>query len=126
MNINERLESIRKSEKLSRSKFGLKVGKTEDAIYNLERNRASISKEFIELVCNTFNINKEWLVNGTGQMYNISQDTLDMSNVFDKIINSEELYKLVHDITELSEEKVKVLSDLVEILYDSEKKESVN
>ncbi len=122
MNINERLESIRKSEKLSRSKFGLKVGKTEDAIYNLERNRASISKEFIELVCNTFNINKEWLVNGTGQMYNISQDTLDMSNVFDKIINSEELYKLVHDITELSEEKVKVLSDLVEILYDSEKK----
>lgn len=122
MNINERLESIRKSEKLSRSKFGLKVGKTEDAIYNLERNRASISKEFIELVCNTFNINKEWLLNGTGQMYNISQDTLDMSNVFDKIINSEELYKLVHDITELSEEKVKVLSDLVEILYDSEKK----
>ena len=122
MNINERLESIRKSEKLSRSKFGLKVGKTEDAIYNLERNRASISKEFIELVCNTFNINKEWLLNGTGQMYSISQDTLDMSNVFDKIINSEELYKLVHDITELSEEKVKVLSDLVEILYDSEKK----
>lgn len=122
MNINERLESIRKSERLSRSKFGLKVGKTEDAIYNLERNRASISKEFIELVCNTFNINKEWLVNGNGQMYNISQDTLDMSNVFDKIINSEELYKLVHDITELSEEKVKVLSDLVEILYDSEKK----
>lgn len=122
MNINERLESIRKSEKLSRSKFGLKVGKTEDAIYNLERNRASISKEFIALVCNTFNINKEWLLNGTGQMYNISQDTLDMSNVFDKIINSEELYKLVHDITELSEEKVKVLSDLVEILYDSEKK----
>lgn len=122
MNINERLESIRKSEKLSRSKFGLKVGKTEDAIYNLERNRASISKEFIELVCNTFNINKDWLLNGTGQMYNISQDTLDMSNVFDKIINSEELYKLVHDITELSEEKVKVLSDLVEILYNSEKK----
>lgn len=122
MNINERLESIRKSERLSRSKFGLKVGKTEDAIYNLERNRASISKEFIELVCNTFNVNKEWLLNGTGQMYNISQDTLDMSNVFDKIINSEELYKLVHDITELSEEKVKVLSDLVEILYDSEKK----
>ena len=122
MNINERLESIRKSERLSRSKFGLKVGKTEDAIYNLERNRASISKEFIELVCNTFNVNKEWLLNGTGQMYNISQDTLDMSNVFDNIINSEELYKLVHDITELSEEKVKVLSDLVEILYDSEKK----
>lgn len=122
MNINERLESIRKSERLSRSKFGLKVGKTEDAIYNLERNRASISKEFIELVCNTFNVNKEWLLNGTGQMYNISQDTLDMSNVFDKIISSEELYKLVHDITELSEEKVKVLSDLVEILYDSEKK----
>lgn len=122
MGINERLESIRKSEKLSRSKFGLKVGKTEDAIYNLERNRASISKEFIELVCNTFNINKEWLVNGSGQMYNISQESLDMSGVLDRIINSEELYKLVHDITELSEEKVKVLSDLVEILYNSEKK----
>lgn len=122
MSISERLESIRKSEKLSRSKFGLKVGKTEDAIYNLERDRASISKEFIELVCNTFNVNKDWLINGSGQMYDISQDTLDKSNVLDKIINSEELYNLVHDITELSDEKVKVLSDLVKILYDSEKK----
>lgn len=122
MNINERLEHIRKSEKLSRVKFGKKLGKSEDAIYNLERDRATISKEFIELVCNTFEINKEWLMYGTGEMYNISPDALKLSCAFDKILDSEELSALMYDIINLNDEKVKILSDLVRVLAENEKK----
>lgn len=122
MNINERLERIRKSEKLSRVKFGKKLGKTEDAIYNLERDRAAISKEFTELVCNTFQINEEWLIYGTGEMYNISPDALKLSGALDKILDSEELSSIMYDIINLNDEKVKILSDLVRVLSENEKK----
>lgn len=122
MSIHERLEHIRKSEKLSRTKFGRKLGKSEDAIYNLERARASISDEFIELVCTTFNINKDWLVNGSGEMYDISPESLKLSGAFDKILDSKDLSVLVSQILTLSDEKIKVLSDLVQVLSENEKK----
>ena len=120
-NLGERLELIRKSEKLSRSKFGLKVGKSEDAIYNLERGRASVSKEFIELVCNVFNINPSWLNDGVGEMYNISSAVTDITNTLDKILDSEELYDIVNKLINLTDEKIKILSDLVRVLSDNEK-----
>lgn len=107
MNINERLEYIRKTEKLSRSKFGLKLGKTEDAIYNLEKNRASISKEFIELVCNTFNINKEWILKGTGEMYNTT-DFIDI-NVPDEI---KEMIRKFMTLNEKDQEKLNKILDV--------------
>lgn len=107
MNINERLEYIRKTEKLSRSKFGLKLGKTEDAIYSLEKNRVSISKEFIELVCNTFNINKEWILKGTGEMYNTT-DCLDI-NVPDEI---KEMIRKFMTLNENDQEKLNKILDV--------------
>ena len=105
----------------ARSKFGLKVGKSEDAIYNLERGRASVSKEFIELVCNVFNINPSWLNDGVGEMYNISSAVTDITNTLDKILDSEELYDIVNKLINLNDEKIKILSDLVRVLSDNEK-----
>lgn len=121
MNISERLEIVRTKEKLSRNKFGAKLDKSGDAIYNLERGRSTIEGDFIELVCKIFKINKEWLINGEGDMYNISPESLEISNTLDKVIDSEELSDLVTKIVALSSHKRKVLTDLVDIMNENEK-----
>lgn len=121
MNIPERLECIRLKEKLSRNKFGAKLDKSGDAIYNLERGRSTIEDDFLDLVCKVYSINKSWLVSGIGEMYNISPENLEISSTLDKIIDSEDLSNLVSKIVKLSPYKVKVLNDLVDIMHENEK-----
>ncbi|WP_270505575.1 helix-turn-helix domain-containing protein [Paraclostridium sordellii] len=121
MDIPERLERIRLREKLSRNKFGAKLGKSGDAIYNLERGRSTIEDDFLESVCKVYSVNKKWLTDGIGNMYNVSPENLEISNSLDKIIDSEELSSLVSKIVRLSPYKVKVLNDLVDIMHENEK-----
>lgn len=69
MSLSERIKEIRKAEKLSQIKFGEKLGVSRDVINNLENSRVEPKPLFINHLCTLFNINKEWLVNGTGDMY---------------------------------------------------------
>ncbi|WP_243115001.1 helix-turn-helix domain-containing protein [Paraclostridium sordellii] len=117
----ERIEFLRKKQKLSRSKFGKKLGKSGDAIYNLERGRSSIDSELIENLCKTFHVNENWFIKGEGDMYNISPESSKLSNTFNTIIDSEELSELVSKIVVLSPNKIKVLNDLVDIMHENEK-----
>lgn len=121
MNISERLELIRTREKLSRNKFGAKLDKSGDAIYNLERGRSTIDNDFLDLVCRVYKINKEWLIDGIGDMYNISPENLEISNALDKVIDSKELSNLISKIVKLNPYKIKVLNDLVDIMHENEK-----
>ena len=70
MSLSERIKQVRKAEKLSQIKFGEKLGVSRDVINNLENSRVDPKPLFINHLCNSFNINKEWLINGTGNMYN--------------------------------------------------------
>lgn len=70
MNLSERIKQIRKAEKLSQIKFGEKLGVSRDVINNLENSRVDPKPLFINHLCISFNINKDWLLNGTGNMYN--------------------------------------------------------
>lgn len=122
MKIFERLEYVRKKEKLSRTKFGIKLGnKSEDTIYNLERGRTTITNDIIEEVCKTFKINKEWLENGTGDIYDVSPESLQISDSLSKVIDSEELSELVSKLTKLSRDKIKVINALVDLMPENEK-----
>lgn len=42
-------------------------------IFNLEKNKTEPQAIVINAICKTLNINKDWLMDGTGQMNNTSQ-----------------------------------------------------
>ena len=67
--MNTRIENIRKHLGLSRAAFGKRIGVSGDVINNLERGRVEIKEHIIKLICNEFNVNEEWLRNGTGEMF---------------------------------------------------------
>ncbi len=122
MKLSNKLELIRKKEKLSRAKFGKKLNKSEDAIYNLEKERTPIDIDFIDLVCNTFKIDKDWFLNGSGEIvYCTSTESLELSDVLNKIIDSDELTELVSKLTKLSKDKIKALNILVDVMHENEK-----
>lgn len=121
MSVNKRIEQVRKSENLSRKDFGLKINKTADAVYNLERSRASITLETIDAICDEFYVNKNWLLDGEGDMYKFNESNINISKAISKILDSKKLSSLTHQLVNLSDEKLKVISDLVSLLSENEK-----
>lgn len=69
--MNERIKLIRKHNNLSQAAFGMQLGVSRDVINNIEqgRNKTPISELMISHIIHTYNVNPEWLRNGTGDMF---------------------------------------------------------
>ncbi len=73
MEMNERIKELRKEYlHLSQTEFGERLGVSRSVINNIERNalaRPDQKLSLIKLMCNVFNVNEEWIVNGVGDMF---------------------------------------------------------
>lgn len=76
MSVNDRIKEIRKHLKLSQTVFGEKLGVGRGVIANLEMNLTEPKELFVDLLCNTFNVNREWLETGKGDMFTASSETI--------------------------------------------------
>jgi len=65
----ERIKKTRKRLNLTQKSFGEALGVSRDVYANIENNRVEPTKTFIQLLCSSFNVNEEWLRNGTGKMF---------------------------------------------------------
>ena len=75
--LGERVLEIRKETKLSREKFGLKIGVQGDVIRNIEDNRnKKINEPLIISISTQYGINKDWLLYGSGDKYIKSKDSV--------------------------------------------------
>lgn len=81
--MDERLKKIRKVLNISQKEFGKKLGVSRGVIVNMELHRAEIKPLFIEHLCSIFNVNKEWLYSGTGDMFIVDdQNTKEAVRLF--------------------------------------------
>ena len=70
MNIGDRIKKIRKSLDLTQEAFASRIGSVQNTITGYESGRRNPSAPVISLICKEFNVNEEWLRNGTGEMFN--------------------------------------------------------
>ncbi|MGN0393865.1 MAG: helix-turn-helix domain-containing protein [Coprococcus sp.] len=73
MEVHERIKELRKNHlKMSQTAFGEKLGVSRSVINNIELNvlaRPEQKLSLMKLICKEFNVNEEWLLNGTGDMF---------------------------------------------------------
>lgn len=73
MEMHERIKELRKNHlHLSQTEFGEKLGVSRSVINNIERNalaRPDQKLSLIKLMCSTFGINEEWVLNGIEPMF---------------------------------------------------------
>lgn len=74
--LNERIQLLRKSLKLTQEQFGNKCGKSRTAIAKYETNKSIPDDAFIKLVCIKFNVNENWLRTGQGDMFTNNDDSV--------------------------------------------------
>ena len=75
--MNNRVKEIRIAHNLNQVDFGQRIGLSKFAISNYENGKQSITDRSIADICREFNINEEWLRNGTGDMFKPKNDNLD-------------------------------------------------
>lgn len=64
--MNEQIKELRKLLGLSQEEFGKKLGVTRGAITNIELNKTEPKPLFVDLICEVFDVNKEWIEEGKG------------------------------------------------------------
>lgn len=73
MEIYERIRELRKKHlKMSMEVFGKRLGVSRDTINNIELNRLARPDQkmsLYKLICSEFYVSEEWLLNGTGDMW---------------------------------------------------------
>lgn len=68
--MNERIRELRKKLNLTMEKFGARLGVGKTAISKIEKGDNSITDQMFKSICREFNVNEEWLRNGTGEPFN--------------------------------------------------------
>lgn len=123
--IGERVQMIREQadngSKLTLEKFGNRISLTNQAVSAIEKGRANPSNSTIDLICREFDINREWLESGQGEMKKekppldeaarIISDVLrvgDEGPVYSFVLS---LLKIYQQMNETKRETVRILVD---------------
>lgn len=114
--MKNRIKLLRKDLKLTQKEFGDAIKVSNSNISNIENGSVNLTDRNIYEICSKFNVNKDWLKHGIGDVYidlnkedeikNIINEFIDDNNAVKKdILNS--LLK-VHD-----ENTLKLISDMI-------------
>ncbi|MBO5155305.1 MAG: helix-turn-helix transcriptional regulator [Eubacterium sp.] len=67
--MNERIRELRKYLGLTLEKFGEPIGVKKSTLSSMENGASGVTTQMIKSICREYNVNEEWLVNGTGEMF---------------------------------------------------------
>ena len=67
--LNERVKQLRKALDLTLEKFGEKLGVKKSAISLIENGERNLTDQMVKSICREFDVDEEWLRNGTGSMF---------------------------------------------------------
>lgn len=72
MSLKERIKALIKSEGIKQVEFASKLNIDASYVSKLlsDKSNSLPSDRLLDDICRKFNVNKEWLINGTGDMYN--------------------------------------------------------
>jgi transcriptional regulator with XRE-family HTH domain len=102
MELNERIKQIRKIKKDTQQNLADKIGLKQGTIAQFERGTAKPSERTIEDICRVYNVNKEWLISGTGEI------TIERTK-------KDELKEQIHKIIDkLDNEEIAILQKIAE------------
>lgn len=114
--MKNRIKLLRKDLKLTQKEFGDAIKVSNSNISNIENGSVNLTDRNIYEICSKFNVNKDWLKHGIGDVYidlnkedeikNIINEFIDDNNAVKKdILNS--LLKVHYENT------LKLISDMI-------------
>jgi len=117
--LNERLKVVRKSLNLTQQEFADLLGIKRTSYASYETGRVVPTAPFLKLICNKYNISEKWLVNGIGEMYIETDDSVlnQLKNTYN-LSNLE--YKILTAYLELDSSQRKAVEEFIHKITNPE------
>lgn len=90
MTDTERLIRLRKDLGLTQEKFAQKINISRTGLANIERGENRLTDRIIADICREFEVNEDWLRNGTGEIYKPVADVdLELTSRIAKVLKND-------------------------------------
>lgn len=128
--MKERIRAIRKESGLTQAEFSKSLGLSEQACKFYEGGYRVPKGSTINLICDKYNIRKEWLLTGKGDMHPngmpaASPEKQDaVARIIGKIYMDDDGFrtKLIEGIAALSDAQLRSVKDFIQSLVEDRKK----
>lgn len=118
--LYKRIKTLRRTLSLSQEAFGAKLGISRSVVNNLERNITKLKQPLFSLICTTYNVNPDWLINGDGEMF-VAHQTITTNSLKKEYELSDIEYQILNKYLSLPSESRKVfLNTLVHLISNNE------
>ncbi len=87
--MHERLKKLRKTLGLTQQEFADKIGSKRNTVAKYEIDASTPSAAVVSLICREFNVNKNWLCYGSGEMFLPSDRNADIAKLTKELLNEE-------------------------------------
>lgn len=106
MNIAERIKKLRKALNLNQAEFGARIGIKQSTVTGYETGIRIPLDSVIVSICKEYNVNENWLRNGTGEMFLEKDDDQEFAEAINQInYHGDELIKkIIIDYMHLNDE----------------------
>lgn len=115
--MNERIKALRKTLNLTQQEFADRIGVKRGTIANYEIGRNKPVDAIYSLICREFNVNKDWLRNGKGNMF-INTNTLSLDEFAEANHLTELEKKILCEFIKLSPDIRKAILDFMKSAYE--------
>ena len=115
--MKDRIKAIRNAKSLSQVDFAKKISVSRSAVCKMESGENSPSEQTIKLICKEFDVNEDWLKNGTGEMFPPKTKDELISDMIGEIQRSGEdnfKHRLVSALSKLSKSDWEALERLID------------
>ena len=87
--IQPRIKTLRQTLGMSQTDFGRKIGVTRSVLSNLDLGITTLQDPLLSLVCSVFNVRREWLETGSGEMFDQPDTEAPFYNAVGSISNDD-------------------------------------
>ena len=126
--INDRIKLLRKKKDMNQGEFGKAIGLKQGAISKLEKPGNAVVDQNIQLICEKFQVRREWLVDGTGEMFAERAKKDEMMEWAERVSQSPHdsfPYRLAEVLAKLDEPQWKMLEQIFDkIMAESDTENS--
>ena len=105
MSTNNRIKTLRKHLNLNQAEFGQKIGLKNGAISWMEKEGNTITKQNIKIICDTFNVSENWLLNGEGEMFRPADEPEILDRLQQELKLTSQEMEIIRTFVELSPEQ---------------------
>ena len=111
--MNTRIQQIRKTAKMTQDEFADKIGLSKNFVWMIEKGERTPSERTIKDICREFKVIYDWLVNGTGDMF--QSDDSDAQAIVDSVMTGDNEFakKILVKFAKLSDEHWKQLQEIL-------------